>query len=331
LLRAEGILSGTTTTGSGTLTLAAAPSPPGGVDHYAAFSGMGLGTTNAVTVPYVLVEYTDTTFSTAKQQEKGVGSLTLGASISATTLARTSVQETATGLNSTPTYNFNAPSAITVSTAANVLVMIAPSAGDIPIVVPYRDTSQGDNLGAGPLQLKSAASTGSSLTANRDYYWRFIWQTALLVKNMSVRVATAYSGGSGTPSSSAYGRIYDVNASGMPGKLLIDFGTFGTNPLNTIGNITTGNLSTPFFLPPGEYFFDMAEAFSGLSGGTSPAMETYSTGPVFSGQSALQNGVISGPLNTATGPTLGTAPDPANVSGWALAGGQNVPTFTLGT
>src|SRR5690348_6986738 len=107
MLRGEGITCGTSSTGTGTLTLAACPAPPGGADFYAWLTATGIGFANgaAILVPYVLTEYADSTFATEKQKEWGVATLTLGASLTATTLGRTTVQGSATGLNGTPSYS----------------------------------------------------------------------------------------------------------------------------------------------------------------------------------------------------------------------------------
>ena len=71
MLKANNLVCGTSTTGTGTLTLAACPSPPGGVDFYQWLNATGFNAANSSTwlIEYVLIEYTDTTFSTQKQTE----------------------------------------------------------------------------------------------------------------------------------------------------------------------------------------------------------------------------------------------------------------------
>jgi hypothetical protein len=105
MLRADNVICGTSSTGTGTLTLAACPAPPGGLDFdkWLKATGLNFVSGNALLVSYTIIEYTDSAFTTVKQTEKGVGTLTLGASISAATLARTTVQSTVTGMDtSTP-------------------------------------------------------------------------------------------------------------------------------------------------------------------------------------------------------------------------------------
>src|SRR5258706_417112 len=110
MLRGENIICGTSTTGTGTLTLAATPVAPGGIDFdvLARATGIGFGNSAAVLVTYTIIEYTSATFAASKSTEKGIGTLTLGGSsgIANCTLARTTPQVTATNLNSQPaTYN----------------------------------------------------------------------------------------------------------------------------------------------------------------------------------------------------------------------------------
>src|SRR5271170_1594422 len=139
MLRNDTILCGASTTGTGTLTLAPCPSPPGGIDLYQWLTATGFGfvSGNAVLVSYVIIEYSDTTFSKAVNFEKGVGTVALGASLTATTLARTTVQSVAGSLGATGSPTYAAPLAVSIGTAANVLVFVGPSAADVPAYGPY--------------------------------------------------------------------------------------------------------------------------------------------------------------------------------------------------
>src|SRR4051812_24231826 len=148
MLRGDTLVCGTSTTGTGTLTLAATPGPPGGVDFdvWARATGIGFANSAAVLVSYTIIEYTDSTFATAKSHEKGVGTLTLGGSsgIANCTLARTTKQTSATSLNSQPaTQNIVPGTGISIGTAANTLVFIGPSAAEIPAYEPYFYTGSG--------------------------------------------------------------------------------------------------------------------------------------------------------------------------------------------
>lgn len=326
-LRGEGVVCGTSTTGTGTLTLAACPSPPGGVDPYAAFTvNASLGTSNSIPMTYTVMEYTDSTFATAKQMEKGVGALTLGASITATTLARTTPQSTATGMNtSTPTYSTGAPTAISIGTAANVLVFVGASATDLPAFSPYFESSVGD--GGVPPDGAGVYQSGRgivSLTTLQDLYSIFRWSVPMLVKR-----ATCYVNTSTTGTTNLYSRIYEINSSGRPGKLLYDFGVTGTanSSLNSTGKISSGAAGSGFMLLPGEYFFDVVASFSTGS----PALVAFGTNsgstsnPPFaltasSGRlgSTMSNFTMVTQMMTASSGTAGAAPDPANLTSYNL-------------
>jgi hypothetical protein len=262
------------------------------------------------------VEYTDTTFTTEIQKELGVGTLTLGASLTASTLARTTLLWTGTTLNGTSAYAVagNA-SAITIGTAANVLIFIGPDDTNTPMWSAYSDTL-GDNLGINPLA--SIGSLGQSAVANGDdYYQWFEWRTPMLVKRATIRVGTAYAGTTGTPISTVYARIYAVGTNGRPSKLLYDFGTFGTNPLNGTGNISSGASGNGYFLTAGEYFFDIAIAFSGATGSiTNPQLAQISVVADARGRMGTTS-MTQNYQALATGATAGAAPDPANVTGYA--------------
>ena len=331
-LRAEGCCSGTSTTGTGTLTLAACPAPPGGVDAYQAFRQQGFGTSQTIPIDYTIVEYTDASFATAKQMEVGVGALTIGASVTATTIARTTVQQTATGLNtSTPSYPQGSQTAITIGVAANTLVFISPSASKLMALTPYRQTTVGGGIGVAPMTAGNAvASTGITITTAKDIYFLFLWAVPMLVKRITFSVFAAYTGGT----SNVYGRIYAIGSDGRPGKLLYDFGVCGTanSSLSAAANISSGASGIGIFLQPGEYYCNLCPIFSGGSG--TPSMYGCNSGQLndagsFQSTSAfsgyIQSGRTGAPASTApvsigaftATAGLATAPDPAEVTGWA--------------
>jgi hypothetical protein len=321
MLRQDTIICGTTTTGTGTLTLAACPAPPGGIDLYQWLTATGFGFVNgnAVIVSYVLIEYSDTTFSTAVNFEKGIGTVTLGASLSATTLARTTVQSVGATLNTTGSPTYASPSAVSIGTAANVLVFVGPSAADVPAYSPYYDTTTSGIDAAGLPPVCVGYSTGSVLTTLTDYYSVFEWRAPMLVKRASVYVNTGYSGTSGTAISAAYARIYQINSAGRPGKLLYDFGAFsGTNPLNTSSTVisTSASAGNGFLLLPGEYYFDFMPSFSGAGGTVSNPKLTVAGTAASAGRMGTVNGAAVLEAN-ASGGTAGAGPDPANLTSYA--------------
>jgi hypothetical protein len=315
MLRNDTIICGTSTTGAGTLTLAACPAPPGGVDLYAWLTATGLNfvSGNAVLVSYIIIEYSDTTFSQAKSFEKGVGTVTLGTGLTNSTLARSVVQSVASLLDSTGSPSYTSPSAFSIGAAANTLVFIGPSAAEMMAFSPFYETSLGDALGVPPRNAIGGTS-GSNLISGSDHYVCFEWTCPMVVKRCTMKVDTAYSGGS----SSLYARIYQLNSSGRPGKLLVDFGSFGTNPLNATGTISTTAVSTGFLLLPGEYVFDLMPTFSGGSGNVKVhcSLTALTTNARF-GTSGL-NPVLN---TTASSGTAGAGPDPANLTSYAQAAG----------
>jgi hypothetical protein len=321
MLRGDNIVCGTSTTGTGTLTLAATPVPPGGVDFdvFARATGIGFGNSAAILVSYTIIEYTDSTFAKALQTEKGVGTLTLGSSsgIANATLARTTLQTSATSLNSQPaTQNIAPGTGVSIGTAANTLVFIGSSVTEAVAWSPYVETS-GDNLGASPLRANNTLGNSPTLTSGQDWYFPFVWSVPMLVKRASLNVGTAYTGG--TPVSNAYARIYDINTGGRPGKLLYDFGLIGSAnaSINSTGNVSTGASGNGYFLTPGIYFFDFLVSFSG--GSSSPVLKAApSSAHLLTGNMGT-SGLIPVCGATANSGTAGAAPDPANLTSYSLS------------
>jgi len=326
MLKGESIICGTSSTGTGTLNLAATPTPPGGVDFdvLARATGNGFANSAAILVTYTIIEYTDSYFANAKSMEKGIGTLTLGGSsgIANCTLARTTPQVTATSLNSQPaTYNTNGPSAINIGTAANTLIFIGPSATDSLEFSSYYETSLGDALGVHSL---SSQNSGGTIQINTDVenFWSFYWGVPMLAKKASMRVSTLYTGGT----TNAYFRIYAVGSNGRPGKLLIDFGVLATagSSLVATGNVSTAVHSTGFFMTPGRYIASFYASFSGGSG-TPRMLADLSCWYDWDWGSLNMQGQMTTKATSPSNP----APDPANSTGYALDTFTSVPTFVL--
>lgn len=314
MIRGEGICAGTSTTGTGTLTLAACPSPPGGIDFDVFLKAKGFVSTNALPISYTIIEYTDATFATLSKLEKGVGVLTLGASITAATLARTTPQVKITG----GTYSDVSPTAISIGTAANVLVFIGASAADIAARPPWFDNVSGNGIGAFSERVQNfTIGSGISLSTTAtgsDLYCKVNYGLPIVAKSITVRVATAYAGTTGTPVSSVYGRLYSVGSDGKPGVLLVDFGSFGTNPLNATGFISTTNLGTPYTLYPGEYWFNLFATFTGATG----SVTTPNLSNVVTTNAAMWASNSGWGTAFATGGSS-TAPTNANLTGYDVA------------
>lgn len=334
MIRGDNIVCGTSTTGTGTLTLAATPGPPGGVDFdvFARATGIGFGNSAAILVSYTIIEYTDSTFATAKAHEKGVGTLTLGGSsgIANCTLARTTKQTSATSLNSQPaTQNIAPGTGISIGTAANTLVFIGASAADVPAYSPYVNTSLiGINL-IPPCPLNANTSGAVTTTNNQDWFMPFTWAVPILVKKVILNVQATYTG----QNNNLYVRLYDIGSNGSPGKLLADFGQIGT--LNAsfaaTGYIATAALTNGFFMMPADYYLDILPVWTAGGTGTPGSILQWGTGgqgPIMVnriGAAAQQAGSV---FYSNTGSA--TTPDPAPALGGTQAS-TTMPWFALST
>lgn len=338
MLRFDQCVCGTTTTGTGTLTLAATPGPPGGIDPDVWARAVGFGNSVAVLIDYTIVEYTDATFATAKSAESGIGTLTLGGSsgVANCTLARTTIFYSATNLNSQPATATSYGTAISIGTAANVLVMISPQVNLMGPAISYSaagaTTLSRDGLGciSGAFVSSSAALT---LISSRLYFYPYLLLTPLNVSKARVRVG---GGGSYTgQNNNVYAALYDINTSGMPGKLLADFGVLGTanQSLATAGSIiASAALGTSLRLMPGMYY--MAAQAIWTAGGTgTPAVSGTTTVGSSSAITAQLMGTAGGAGITCFYLTGGTPAfaDPAATPTTADASSVSVPLVGLGS
>ena len=340
MIRGDTVICGTSTTGTGTLTLAATPVPPGGVDFNAFLkaTGIGFASGNAILVSYTIIEYTDSTFATAKSHEKGVGTLTLGAAIVNATLARSTVQSTATSLNSQPaTQNITPGTGISIGTAANTLVFIGPSASDTLAATPYFDSGN-STLGTLPFGTYNISSAYAAQAQNGAcYYVPFYWVVPMLTKRFTTTTgSTGYTGGT----SNAYAALYAVGTDGQPGKRLIDYGVLGTansSLASTFTPITSASHASGFFITPGFYYAAIFIAISGGSGAPNFMSFNGASGDVKGtlGNVILGTNGVNGIYTYATATaTANPAPDPATKTGFfsfvSSGGAPNSPFFMLG-
>jgi hypothetical protein len=287
--RGEGIVCGTTTTGTGTLTLAATPVPPGGVDFDVWARACGYGDSAAFMVEYTIIEYTDTAFTTSVQMESGVGTLTLGAStgIANCTLARTTKEHTATGLNTPPAApDVTSPAGINIGTAANTLVMTTPRPRSALGALPY--TSAGSTTfsrdGAGIMNL-TTTNVGANLAPSNQmiYYIPLVVPCRTTVSRARVRVTGAYTG----QNNNVYAALYLMANTGHPGKLLVDFGVLGTANASFGNNNTiigSAILATEMMLDPGFYIAAIHAIWTAGGTGTPGLSGTSSAIGLFSNQ-----------------------------------------------
>lgn len=332
MLRADTTICGTSTTGTGQLTLVAPPSPPGGMDFdvFARATGLGFGNSASVIVSYTIIEYTSSAFTTAKATEKGVGTLILGTSAgigNSVKLSRTKIQTTATAMDTQPAVSSIAPGAgISIGTAANTLVFIGASAADVLAFQPFNDTANTLN-GFPPLICGNATfNGGASVVPNQDWTWPFIWPYEMLAKRVYFRVESLYVGGT----AHLYARLYQINSAGQAGKLLYDFGEVGTpgSAFNPAGGaftmIASGALGNGFLLTPGEYMLSIFTTFSGGSGTPQLTQWANGSGPItsgFRGASNVQNQFV---IYDNSGSS--TPPDPAPAQAGQVAA---APCFFL--
>jgi hypothetical protein len=323
MLRGDNILCGTSTTSTGTLTLAAVPQPPGSLDFDTWLRAEGFANSAAVPISYTINEYTDATFATIKGTEKGVGLLTLGGSagIANCTLVRTTSQYKVTGMDgASPAITYS--SAYSIGTAANVLVTISPSAADVLACSPWYDNTQ-DAAGIGPLV--AGTVTGAFTSANNTiYYAPYIFDRYILASKARARVQGAYTGGT----SNLYAALYLPGSGGKPSKLVADFGALGTggSALTSAGSIiASAALSTSVPIKPGIYIAAVQAIFSGGSG--TPTIRgggQLVLPPTFGTTSLAANQYA-----TATGGSAAFA-DPAGVASWALVSNATPFFITFG-
>lgn len=306
------IACGLSTGGTGTQTLAAPPSGMNSVDPYAALSGNGWGTSVGVPVAYSIVEYTDATFALPKQSESGVGTLLLGASISATTLARTKPLQTVTSMNSQPAMvggQKSAPSAIDIGTAANALVFIGPTSWQMQRSLTAYATSgvSGAALdGVCPFQGAVNAGTNANWQNQRAVYQRVLLGFSGLIKSVSWYAQT----GAGAASTQTMdGAIYAVGSDGRPGKKLLNFDQNSSLPANL--NTLTATTQGAVFFFAGYYYMGFLPQFGG---GTTPNVRCATS--VAPSPLGTASGSAFGPMAKGTVSSVTTLDDPATLTGF---------------
>ena len=188
-------------------------------DAWLKATGFNFVSTKVVLVSYTIIEYTSSAFTTAKQTERGIGTLTLGASITAATLARTTVQSKITSMDSQPaTPTYAAATAITIGTAANTLIFIGASVSDVLVGSSYFDSGS-SSFGLYPYGAYGIGQAYAAAAQNGAvYYTPFQWVVPMLVKRFTACTGgTAYTGGT----SNAYAALYDIGTMADPEDYLL--------------------------------------------------------------------------------------------------------------
>lgn len=323
-IRSDQLGCGTSTTGTGTLTCAAPPTGINAVDPYAAFSGSGFGTSVGVPVLYSIVEYTDSTFGKPKQSESGRGTFLIGGSLTASTLARTQIFQTAASMDSQPATNTGmntaSPTAITIGTAANVVIWF----GDLSWVpmeamtaVATSGVTSIDNLGFCGDTITTAGGQNLTLTSGRLHHCRVAFRHSMFIKSLSLYLQTNFAGTSNTLDCA----MYDIGSDGRPGKRLLTFAQ-GTT-LNT-GNTITVSATTGLFFHAGVYYASFL--YVGVGQTTAPAIRLVQ--PCAASPLGMNNSSVFGPCGYATvnSQSAGTLADPATLTSLTAA---NVATEPL--
>ena len=317
-IRGNNIVCGISTTGTGTITCDAIPAgyTGGGVDPYTAFSGMGFGTTNAIPVGVRVVEYTDATFTTELQSDSEQGQFTIGANLAACTIARTTILNKQVPGTS---YTFNAPTALSIGTAANTLVFFTPMAELTPQCVPWFDATSGDALGI-TFRFGVAGAGTVGITSGTGIWCYGVLEIPILLKKMSARVVGTQSG-----TTNVYARVYAIGSNGRAGKLLADMGLLGTanSSLAVAATITSAALSTPVYLCPGPYCVELVATITGGAG-----TPTWRAGiSVPNGGLGTSSLALPG-FATSTGETS-TANDPASFTAYAISTSSSTPVIVF--
>jgi len=307
--RGENVGCGTSTTGTGSLTFAAVPAGAGLIDPVTAF-----GTSGSYVFRYTINEYTDSTFATVKQFETGYGTMALNATLTSVTLTRAPL---VTGVVATPAYANNAPTAITIGTAANVLVFVGPTAGDLPDALPFFSTSgitNADGLGFVAVQaaIVSTVLTFTTSATNGTLIYQRVWsQFGGLVKSVSVRVIGALTSGGNSTLSAA---LYDIASTGLPGKQLVSFGTSSAGALGTANTTVTLTASAAIYLPPGFYILALLPFGGTGSSGSATIRAATSCAPSPFGTNMINTTTLGGPIGYATVAAQTALADPATTT-----------------
>lgn len=315
MLRANNVISATSSTGSGPFTLAAAPTALGALDLYTAFAAQGFGTSQPIPVPLVITEYTDGTFATPKQKQGFMGGVTLGASLAATTVAVTTVLWTQTGLNTdTPAYAFNAPTAISIGVAANTLIECDPDAFLGFGYSPFIDSTHASGWVCSAGTQYGADPAGQPI-GFAEYLTQVILAAPLLAKRMGVMVPVGQVGGTG----GVYLRLYAKGANGLPGKLICDY--TGSTPQSLIvanGTFVSATSSAPPYLPPGVYYSSISVQVSGVT--TNPKIGTWESINIsFPCDGTIVDAAGAAAVGYSCGWTSAPAPDPYPSTGHSFS------------
>lgn len=262
------------TGGSGTITLAAVTGWPQPSSVF--------GTSGTRIVYYEICEYTDTTFATLSNYERGIGSLVLSTGV----LTRNPV---ATWNGSA--YTSTGATALTIgNTAANVQILLsANTVTQAPALPTVQSTIAGS--GWSPFNTRQTADSSAStitISANTNYYIPVEFRFGKPLTAVAIEVTTL------AASTSARLALYDWGTDGLPQNPIVEFTSGSQFDCTSTGvKSVTGN----WFVPPGWYFL-MLQANGG------PAIRSYS----LHGNTGLGENSTRDCLYYTKGGTYGTIP-----------------------
>lgn len=262
------------TGGSGTITLAAVTGWPQPSSVF--------GTSGTRIVYYEICEYTDTTFATLSNYERGIGSLVLSTGV----LTRNPV---ATWNGSA--YTSTGATALTIgNTAANVQILLsANTVTQAPALPTVQSTIAGS--GWSPFNNRQTADSSAStitISANTNYYIPVEFRFGKSLTAVAIEVTTL------AASTSARLALYDWGTDGLPQNPIVEFTSGSQFDCTSTGvKSVTGN----WFVPPGWYFL-MLQANGG------PAIRSYS----LHGNTGLGENSTRDCIYYTKGGTYGTIP-----------------------
>lgn len=234
------------TGGSGTLTLASVTGWPQPSSVF--------GTSGTRIVYYEICEYTDTTFATLANYERGVGSLVLSTGVLTRNPAAT--------WNAT-TYTSTGATALTIgNTAANVQILLSANTVTQAPALPIAQSTIGGASGLTPFNTRQTADSSAgalTLSSNTNYYMPVEFRFGKPLTSVAIEVTTLAS------ATSARLAIYDWGTDGLPQNPIVEFTSSTQFDCTSTGvKSVTGN----WFIPPGWYFLM-------LQSNGAPAIRTY--------------------------------------------------------
>ena len=266
------------TGGSSTLTLTSVTGYPQPTSVF--------GTSGTRIVYYEIAEYTDSTFATLNQYERGIGSLVLSTNV--LTRSRPDAAWTSS------TYTSTGATALTITnTAANVQILLTASTVTQRPALPAMQSAV---LGSGWAMMNTRQQADSNsatygVSSGNNYYIPIEFSYGKPITAVAIEVTTAAAG-------SARLALYDWGTDGLPQNLITEF--TASTQFNT-GSTGVMSVTGNWFIPPGWYWLL-------LQFNAAPSIRTYNVGGNSGGG---ENGQRDLMFYIKSG-TYGTLPNPGD-------------------